>query len=115
MWTDRNLFVTCSSGLCNRLLMLAGSMRIAARTGRKLALYWPVNRYLGCAFNDLFQNTFPMITGADLTELLDTALTVKVYNAWKTSGPIANSIDAKGDPEINIVIIKGWSYPKFEN
>ena len=115
MWIERQLFATCSSGLCNRLLVLAGSMRIAQRTGRTLALYWPVNCDLGCRFDELFTNTFPMVTEAMLATVLDTTVTVKVYNAWRTQGPIFKSIRADGDPDANLVIIKGWSYPMFEN
>jgi hypothetical protein len=113
MWIERNLFVTCSSGLCNRLLMLAGCLRIARRTSRTLALYWPVNQDLGIPFNDLFENSIPLIDGSDLTEILDTTFTVKVYNAWKTQGPIFRKISPDGDPDSHIVIIKGWSYPMF--
>jgi hypothetical protein len=114
MWIERDLFATCSSGLCNRLLVLAGSLRIAARTNRKLWLYWPQNQDLGCPFDQLFTNTFPMLEKEAFTTLLDTTFTAKIYNAWKTKGPMFKTISADGDPDMNIVIIKGWSYPMFE-
>jgi hypothetical protein len=115
MWIDKHLFATCSSGLCNRLMVLAGSIRIAQRTGRKLALYWPVNHDLGCHFDELFANTFPMVTEDAFASILDTTVTVKIYNAWRTQGPMFTRISANGDPDANLVIIKGWSYPMFEN
>lgn len=114
MWIDRHLFATCSSGLCNRLLVLAGSIRVAQRTGRRLALYWPVNADLGCRFNDLFTNQFEMVDESTLASILDTTVTVKIYNAWKTQGPIYRKISADGDPDDQLVIVKGWSYPMFE-
>ena len=115
MWIDRNLFATCSSGLCNRLLLLAGSMRIAELTNRSLALYWPVNDALGCTFNELFTNRFEMVTDAELAHILKTNFNVKVYNAWRTDGPTYRTMRRDGDPDVDIVIIKGWSYPRFED
>jgi len=115
MRIDRNLFATCSSGLCNRLLLLAGSMRIAEATRRSLALYWPVNEALGCPFEMLFTNRFEKVTEADLSLLLMTNFNVKVYNAWKTEGPSYQKIRRDGDPDAHIVIIKGWSDPRFED
>ena len=110
-WDRKELFATCSSGLCNRLLLLAGSLRIAALTGRKLSLYWPVNHALGCEFEKLFTNTFPSISHDHLHLILDTGLTIKVYNAWRYNGPTFRKLAADGDTDANIVIIKGWSYP----
>jgi hypothetical protein len=115
MRIERNLFATCSSGLCNRLLLLAGSLRIAEETRRSLALYWPANEALGCAFNDLFTNRFEMVTEADLAHILKTNFNVKVYNAWRTHGPTYRTIRRDGDPDAHIVIIKGWSDPRFED
>lgn len=111
----RNLFATCSSGLCNRLLMLAGSQRIAELTHRTFALYWPVNEALGCPFNELFSNRFEMVTEAELALILKTNFNVKVYNAWRTTGPTYRTIRRDGDPDAEIVIIKGWSDPRFED
>jgi hypothetical protein len=114
MWIERNLFSTCSSGLGNRLLMLAGSQRIAELTHRKFALYWPVNEALGCSFNELFTNRFEMVAEADLAHILKTNFNIKVYNAWRTDGPMYRAIQRDGDPDAHIVIIKGWSDPRFE-
>ena len=115
MQIGRNLFATCSSGLCNRLLVLAGSQRIAEVTGRSLALYWPVNEALGCSFDRLFMNRFEMVTEADLALILKTNFNVKVYNAWQTDGPTYRTLRRDGDPDAHIVIIKGWSHPRFED
>jgi hypothetical protein len=114
MWIERNLFATCSSGLCNRLLMLAGSQRIAELTQRTFALYWPLNEALGCSFNELFTNRFEMVTEAELGLLLKTNFNVKVYNAWRTDGPMYRAIRRDGDPDVQIVVLKGWSDPRFE-
>ena len=113
MRIDRNLFATCSSGLCNRLLLLAGSMRIAEVTQRSFALYWPLNEALGCPFEMLFTNRFEMVTERDLGLILMTNFNLKVYNAWNTEGPSYRTIQRDGDPDAHIVIIKGWSDPRF--
>lgn len=110
-WDRKDLFGTCSSGLCNRLLTLAGSLRIAALEGRNFSLYWPLNHSLGCRFERLFANRFRMITERDLHIILDTCLTVKVYNAWRYNGPTYKQLSPDGDPDANVVIIKGWGYP----
>ena len=115
MRIDRNLFCTCTSGLCNRLLMLAGCMRIAEETKRSLALYWPVNEALGCTFNDLFTNRFEMVTEAELEHILKSNFNVKIYNAWRTDGPTYRTLRRDGDPDMHIVIIKGWNHPRFED
>lgn len=115
MWIDRNLFATCSSGLCNRLLLLAGSLRVAELTGRRLALYWPVNEAVGCSFNELFTNRLELISDADLSLLLKTNFNVKVYNAWQTSGPAYWAVRRDGDPDAHIVVLKGWNEPRFED
>jgi len=115
MWIERNLFATCTSGLCNRLLLLAGSMRIAAETRRSLAVYWPVNEALGCSFEELFVNRFDMVTEAEFGHILKTNFNVKVYNAWRTDEPDYRAVRRDGDPTAHIVIIKGWSDPRFEN
>lgn len=114
MWEGRHLFATCSSGLSNRLLVLAGSLRIAQRTGRKLWLYWPLNNDLGTSFEELFTNKYDRVTDATMSPILDTAATVKVYNAWKTKELRSTAIRTDGDPDINVVIIKGWFYPMFD-
>jgi hypothetical protein len=115
MWIHRHLFATCSSGMCNRLLVLAGCQRIADQTQRSLALYWPVNEALGCQFDELFTNQFEMVTEEALAHILKTNFNVKVYNAWRTNGPTYRTIRRDGDPDADIVIIKGWSHPRFED
>jgi hypothetical protein len=114
MWDQKHLFATCSSGLCNRLLTLAGSMRVAHQTNRQLSLYWPVNGDLGCEFEDLFTNRFNHVTEKTMAAMFDTAVTMKVYNAWKTQTLRSNALSPDGDPEFNLVVIKAWSYPMYE-
>jgi hypothetical protein len=98
------------------LLTLAGSLRLARLFNRQYSLYWPVNDLLGCRFECLFENHFPMVTGNDLHRILFTNNTVKVYNAWHDpDGALYNRVAADGDPDIDILILKCWSYPLREN
>lgn len=111
----RNLLATCSSGLCNRLLLLAGAMRAAKLTQRKVLLYWPANTEAGCAFSDLFENDIRTFAEGDLNYLLNTAVTVQLYNAWRMRGPQFPDLAPDGDPQAEIVLVKGWYYPKFSH
>lgn len=110
----RYLYATCSSGLCNRLLMLAGSVRIAEKTERRLILDWPTNLQVGCRFDALFLNEFQMFNEEHLTRLLRTDECVRIYNAVGMR-PHYNRISADGDPEADIVLIKAWGPPMLDN
>lgn len=112
---DRTLLAACSSGLCNRLLMLAGALRLAGQTRRRLRLYWPNNAEVGCDFSDLFENDLPLFGERDLHDLLNATVTVQIYNAWRMPGPLFPDIAPDGDPQAEIVLIKGWYYPKFSH
>jgi hypothetical protein len=109
----RYLYATCSSGLCNRLLMLAGSMRVAELTERHLIVDWPVNSQVGCSFDALFENRFRMFNEEHLARLLRTDECVKIYNAVKIK-PHYNRISSDGDPEADIVLIKAWGPPMLD-
>jgi len=109
----RYLYATCSSGLCNRLLMLAGSIRVAELTQRRLVLDWPANSQVGCTFDTLFLNEFRMFNEEHLVRLLRTDECVKVYNAVKIK-PHYNRICADGDPEADIVLVKAWGPPMLD-
>jgi hypothetical protein len=110
------LFGTCSSGLSNRLLTLAGSLRLARLFNRQYSLYWPVNELLACPFEALFENQFPRVTTGDLHRILFTNNTVKVYNAWHDpDGPLYHQVAADGDPGIDLLILKCWSHPLRKN
>jgi hypothetical protein len=111
----RNLLATCSSGLCNRLLLLAGALRLAHLTNRNLLLYWPNNSEAACEFNDLFLNQFRMFGERDIHYLLNSTVTIQLYNAWRIRGPHYPDIATDGDPQAEIVLIKGWFYPKLSH
>ncbi len=113
MATRRTLIATCSAGLCNRLLVLAGSLRLAHRTGREFILYWPENDHLGCPFGALFENTFELLGDDRLHWLLRTERTVKFYSPNPGCGPRIEEVSDDGDPETHAVVIKAWYAPKF--
>ncbi len=110
---ERTLIASCTSGLANRMLMLAGAQRLARLTERKLLLYWPENDQLGCPFDALFQNTPSMLRDQDMHELLRSDRTMKVYNAWHCP-PLYEGVSPDGDAA-EIVLLKGWTAPKFAN
>ena len=110
---ERTLIASCTSGLANRMLMLAGAQRLARLTERKLLLYWPENDQLGCPFDALFQNTPAMLRDQDMHELLRSDRTMKVYNAWHCP-PLYEEVSPDGDAA-EIVLVKGWTAPKFAN
>lgn len=53
-------FIVCvnRAGIGNRLRGLVSAMRLCKKLDRKLLLFWENNKYLGCDFNDLFENKF---------------------------------------------------------
>ena len=107
------LLATCSAGLCNRLLVLAGSLRLARRLQREFMLYWPENDHLGCPFGALFENEFPLLTPEHLHWLLCTEHNVKLYSPRAGCGPRFDEISDDGAPEIYALIIKAWYAPKL--
>ena len=100
--------------MANRLLLLAGSLRIAELTGRKLFLHWPVNAALGCAFPQLFTNPITLFRAEDVNAVLDSCTTLKVYNTWHLP-PLYTGIAEDGDRDAQIVIVKGWHAPRFRS
>ncbi len=110
---ERYLFAASSSGLGNRLLLLAGCLRVAERTNRRLLLHWPDNDQLGSPFDALFENHFDMVDAEDLNFLLRSDRTVKVYNTWRQRGPLYTDLDPEGDPDTEVVIVKGWVASQF--
>lgn len=44
-------------------------MRLCKITGRKLLIYWENNQYLGCDFNDLFENNIEQISSDELKNI----------------------------------------------
>ncbi len=110
--TGRTLICASGSGLSNRLFLLAGSSRVAELTGRKLVLYWPVNDAVGCAFSELFMNPLTMFRAEDIDVVLHSCSTVKVYNSWHHP-VLYTAVAEDGDPDAQIVIMKGWNAPRF--
>jgi len=109
----RYVLAACSSGLGNRLTVWAGAQRIADRTSRELMLYWPKNEQAGCDFDDLFANDCSTVGPQDIHYLLGTSVTMKVYNTWRTHGPLGAEVSPDGDPDVEILLLKAWYYPKF--
>lgn len=68
---DEVKYIVCvnRAGLGNRLRGLVSAMRLCKLLNRKLLLYWENNQYLGCNFNDLFENKFEEITKEELKEI----------------------------------------------
>ena len=64
-------YIVCinRAGLGNRLKGLISAMRLSRMSGRKLLLYWENNKYLGCDFNDLFENDLNQISKEQLNEI----------------------------------------------
>lgn len=56
-------YIVCvnRAGIGNRLRGLISAIRLCKLLNRKLLLYWENNQYLGCDFNDLFENKFDEI------------------------------------------------------
>jgi len=108
----RTLLCASNSGLANRLPLLAGSLRVAELTGRKLILYWPVNEAIGCEFSRLFTNPLTLFRAEDIDAVLDSCSTVKVYNSWHHP-LLYTAVAEDGDPDTQIVIMKGWHAPRF--
>jgi hypothetical protein len=56
-------FIVCVNreGIGNRLRGSISAIRLSKLLNRKLVLYWENNQYLGCDFNDLFENKFTEI------------------------------------------------------
>jgi hypothetical protein len=109
---EQVLIASCTSGLANRLLMISGAERLARLTQRKLLVYWPENDQLGCSFDALFKNTFSMLRDSDMHQLLRSDRPMKVYNARKCA-PFYQEFSSDGDPSAEIVLVKGWTAPKF--
>lgn len=116
MLETKILYAASSSGLCNRLLLLAGSRRIAAKTGRRLILHWPVNDQLGASYSELFATPITLAGAGDLELLLRTDHTVKVYNAWHCPDEEHYShMSEDGCRYADIVVVKGWIYPTWDS
>lgn len=59
-------------GLCNRLKSLFSAMRM----GKDYRVVWPINSYIGCSFNDLFENKIEY-------EGIRTKFKDRIYGSWR--------------------------------
>lgn len=110
----RALIGSCTSGLGNRLLMLAGATRLAARSGRRFFLYWPANENVGCHLGELFVHAYTLVEAGDLDRWLLNCTKLKVYNAgFGERGESYECVAPDGDPHIDVVLLKCWHYPRF--
>jgi hypothetical protein len=110
----RFVLATSTSGLSNRMLNLAGSLRIARALGRDFVLHWPRTSNLDCPFEALFTNRFETLGPEHVAHLLDTEVRVTVYES--DPGGVVNrahyrSIDPKDDS--HVLVVKGWNGPTF--
>lgn len=107
----RHLISACNAGLCNRLLVAAGSLRLAKKLNRKFVLWWPVNGEdgVGCPFNELFVNDeLHIFDDVDLHWFMDCWHTLKIYN-----NDDFNKIQLN-DPE-QILLLRLFYWPYFYN
>lgn len=58
---QRQIFIFCDGGLGNRLNSLIGGLIIAESNNLNPIICWPENNWCGCAFEDLFDNTFQVL------------------------------------------------------
>lgn len=109
---ERLLIATSTSGLCNRLLTLAGAMRVAEAARRRLVLYWPVDGNLGCRFEDLFENPIEQLEERHVYDLLHTSNAVTVYQT-DTRGQVnrAHYRKVRRDDPAPVIVVKGWGAP----
>lgn len=106
------LYATCNAGLCNRLMVLLSCQRIASRTGRNFAVYWPVDAFkkdesLGCEFNDLFENEFRWMTTDDIYWMFNTYHTTRIIEP-------PGRINVESGDDTQIVTVKGWYWTHLD-
>lgn len=107
----RHLISACNAGLCNRLLVAAGNLRLAKKLNRKFVLWWPINGEdgVGCDFNELFKNDeLHIFNETDLHWLLDCWHTLKVYNN-------ADFNKIQLDDQEQILLMRMYYWPCFYN
>jgi hypothetical protein len=109
----RYLVSTSTAGLCNRLLNLAGCMRLAEAMGRRLVLHWPADGDLGCEFGDLFENAIEPFGPRHAYELLHTQNTVTVYHTSRKGQRRPHYRFVRRDDDAHLIVVKGWGSPRF--
>ena len=98
-------FIVCinRAGIGNRLRGLISAIRLCKLLNRKLLLYWENNQYLGCDFNDLFENKFDEV---DKKELVD------IKNPWnkdKSSIIIRDVLEERYE-KYDYLILDTWKF-----
>lgn len=105
------LVSTSNAGLCNRMLNLAGCMRLAQVMDRKLVLHWPADWELNCAFEDLFENDIEPFDGRHAYELLHTQNAVTVYQTSSRGRKRPHYRSVVRDDDAHVIVVKGWGAP----
>lgn len=112
--SDKYLYILCNAGLTNRMHAIAGAARIADVTGRKLKVWWPLNRHLNAKFKRLFTNQFDFVKQEELDHLLQTETSVKFYTCGPKEDENSPGYHIQHDDPEDIVAIKTWWVPKFD-
>jgi hypothetical protein len=109
----KDLVVSCTSGLCNRMHGILGSYLLSKQLGRKLKVLWINNAELGVEFHDIFDTDIELITEADfLYKVSRLELTVKVYNSGFS--PYVESSHVCPDDPHDMVVVKPWYLPHVD-
>jgi hypothetical protein len=107
----RYLVATSTAGLCNRLLNLAGCMRLAEVLKRKLVLHWPADSELGCTFDALFENEIEPFDMRHAYDLLHTQKAVTVYETSRKRRPHYRLVSRSDNA--HMIVVKGWGSPRL--
>lgn len=93
-------YIVCinRAGIGNRLRGLVSAMRLSKLLNRKLLLYWENNKYLGCDFNDLFENKIEQINENELSDIM-------VENPF-----IVRDILSEGFEHHKYLVIDSWKW-----
>jgi len=115
--SERILVSLCDAGLANRMNAIAGAVIISDQTGRKLHVYWPLNRFVGATATSLFDWPHSIVLFSDynvsdtMRAMLATRNRVKFYNCGvdETATNDWRMVLPHDDEEI--VCIKSWYTP----
>jgi len=97
---DNEKYIVCinKAGIGNRLRGFISAMRLSKLLNRKLLLYWENNKYLGCDFNDLFENNFYEVNENALKDIK------------KGNAKIYRDILEPGFEDYDYVILDTWKW-----
>lgn len=109
----KDLVVSCTSGLCNRIHGILGSYLLSKQLGRNLKVLWINNAELGVEFHDIFDPSIELISEADfLYRVSRLELTTKVYNSGFS--PHVESSHVSPDDPHDMVVVKPWYLPHLD-